>query len=88
MPVTKSAKKSLRRDKRRKIRNLARKKTVKNILKEADRLIAEGKKEKAKEFLPKVYKAIDKAVKKGIIKKNTASRKKAKASMAVSKPRQ
>lgn len=33
----------------------------------------------AKELLPKVYKAIDKAAKRGIIKKNTASRKKSNA---------
>ena len=37
----------------------------------------------AQELLPKVYKSIDKAQKRGVIKKNTAARKKSRASALV-----
>ena len=50
---------------------------MRGLLKEAKTLIVKKKAEAAKELLPKIYKSLDKAAKKGVIKKNTASRKKA-----------
>lgn len=49
---------------------------MKELVKQFKELIAGGKKSEAQSLLSKVYKAIDKAAKRGVIKKNTASRKK------------
>jgi len=76
MPITKSAKKSLRQNKRRKARNLFKKRSYKDVSKKIIKLIKEKKRKEAKELLPKAYKAIDKATKSGILKKNTGARKK------------
>lgn len=76
MPITKSAKKALRQALKRRKGNLAYKKTLKNLVKEAKALFSQNKKEEAKKLLPKIYKALDKAAKAGVIKKNTASRRK------------
>lgn len=85
MPIKKSAKKALRQDKARKIRNLDYKKKIKLALKEARVLISQDKIKEAVELLPRIYKALDKAAKKGVIKKNTASRKKSRISKAIRK---
>ena len=49
---------------------------MKESIKNIDNLLKDNKKEKAKKLIPSAYKAIDKAAKRGIIKKNTASRRK------------
>jgi len=85
MPITKSAKKALRQSKKRRQRNLRRLKAMRNILKNIRKLVLENKKKEAKELLPKAYKAIDKAAKAGVIKKNTASRKKSRLTKLVNK---
>jgi len=71
MAITKSAKKALRQSKRRKIFNDRRTRTMRDVI----RLLRtpEGK---TAENLRLAYKAIDKAAKTGVLKKNTASRKK------------
>ena len=76
MPIKKSAKKALRQSKRRGLANLKRKNEAKNIVKKISKLINAKKNEEAKKLIPLAYKAIDKAAKKGVIKKNSASRKK------------
>jgi len=76
MPIKKSAKKALRQSERRRIRNLQRKRKIKNLLKEVKILVSQKKQEEAKKLLPQVYKLLDKAAKIGLIKKNTAARKK------------
>lgn len=76
MPITKSAKKSLRQSKGRKKRNLQRKKKIKNLVKEIRNLVAQKKITEGKKLLPQLYQALDKAAKVKTIKKNTASRKK------------
>lgn len=76
MPITKSAKKALRKSLGKRTRNLQKTRKLKNLLKEVKFLIAEKKIEEAKKLLPQVYKLLDKATKTGLIKKNTASRKK------------
>lgn len=65
--------------------NIQEKQKMKKILKEMASLISGKKKEEAKKILPQVYKALDKATKSGLIKKNTASRKKSRITKAVFK---
>lgn len=67
MPVTKSAKKKLRKDKKRTKANLLLEKAYKKAIKKL-------KKIKTKEALKEAYSKIDKAVKKGVIHKNKAAR--------------
>jgi|APSaa5957512535_1039671.scaffolds.fasta_scaffold544501_1 small subunit ribosomal protein S20 len=76
MPISASAKKSLRVSERKRLFNDRRRKTMRLITKEITDLAKEGKFSEAKKLLPNAYKAIDKAEKRGILKKNTASRKK------------
>lgn len=85
MPITKSAKRALRKSLKRKERNLEWKRKIKNAFKEIKKLIAEKKIEEAKNFLPKVYKILDKAAKIGVIKERKADRIKSKISKAISK---
>lgn len=84
-PITKSAKKALRQNKKRRVQNIRRKKAFKDIIKNIRKLALENKKKEAEKLLPKAYKAIDKAVKTGIIKKNTAARKKSRLTKLVNK---
>ncbi len=76
MPIKKSAKKALRQSKRRGLANLKRKDAAKGAIKKIKKLIAAKKTEEAKKLIPLAYKAIDKAAKTGVIKKNAANRKK------------
>jgi len=85
MPITKSAKKALRQNITKKKRNLKRKKTIKDLKKKVDALIAENNKKEAEKLLPSLYKALDKAAKKGTIKKNTASRRKSRITKAINR---
>jgi len=85
MPITKSAKKALRQNVKRRVRNLVYKKKMKAIIKEARVLVLEKKIEEVKKLLPQVYKILDKAAKVGVIKKNNASRKKSRIAKLVNK---
>jgi ribosomal protein S20 len=76
MPISASAKKSLRVSHRKRVINDRRRKALKESVKEITKLVKAGKKDEAKKLLPKAYKAIDKANKRGVIQSNTASRKK------------
>ena len=49
---------------------------MQSVIKEYKKLIAAKKIEEAKKLIPDLQRAIDKATKRGLIKKNTASRKK------------
>mgnify|MGYP006302517031 CR=1 FL=1 len=85
MPITKSAKKALRQNKTNRQRNLAYKDKIKGLVKKTDSLIAEKKQEEAKGLLPQLYKALDKAAKRGVIKKNAASRKKSRLTKKIAR---
>jgi len=85
MPITKSVKKTLRQSLKRKARNLVYKRKIKSLLKEAKNLVSKKRTEEAKKLLPKIYKMLDKAAKVGIIKKNTAARKKSRITKFVNK---
>lgn len=78
MPITKSASKALRQSRRRYQRNLKIKSKMKSLIKDFKKFVVENKIEEAKKFLPQIVQVIDKTAKRGIIKKNTASRKKSK----------
>ncbi|MBP6856764.1 MAG: 30S ribosomal protein S20 [Candidatus Pacebacteria bacterium] len=80
MPITKSAKRALRGSLRKKASNDRQKKAMKDTIKKVERLVKEKKVDEAKKLLPSVYQVIDKTAKKGIIKKNNASRKKSRMS--------
>jgi small subunit ribosomal protein S20 len=80
MPITKSAKKALRGSLVKKSRNDRNKKNIKETVKKIEKLVKEKNKVDAKKLLPVAYSVIDKAAKRGVIKKNTASRKKARLS--------
>ena len=76
MPIKKSAKKYLRASTKRAGQNLNIKKNFKVVVKKFSELVKAGKSDDAKKMMPAVQKALDKAAKVGVIKKNTASRKK------------
>lgn len=76
MPITSSAKKALRSSKTKRTFNLHRKDEMQDVVKEYKKLVLAKKDKEANALIPKLQKAIDKAEKRGIIKKNTASRKK------------
>ncbi|MEX2340832.1 MAG: 30S ribosomal protein S20 [Candidatus Paceibacterota bacterium] len=85
MAITKGAKKAHRASLRKRVFNVRRKNTMNDTVKEVRKLVAGGKKEEATKALSSAYKAIDKASKRGVIKKNTANRKKSRLTAAVTK---
>lgn len=80
MPITKSAKKALRGSLVKKATNDRNKKNIKEAIKKIEKLVKEKNNAEAKKLLPIAYSTIDKAAKRGVIKKNTASRKKSRLS--------
>lgn len=85
MPITRSAKKAHRASLRKREFNLVRKDQAGKAIKSLKKLIASGDKKAAQALIPQVQKALDKAVKSKTLKKNTASRKKARLSKLVKK---
>jgi len=84
-PITKSAKKALRQTQQKRSKNLLYKNKIKKLLKRVKNLVSQKKLEEAKKLLPQIYKALDKAVKTEVIKKNTASRKKSRIVKLINK---
>lgn len=74
MPNTESAKKALRQNIARRLRNLKQKETYKSAIKDFRRLISSKKLDEAKAYFAQVHKTLDKAAKTHVIKKNKASR--------------
>lgn len=85
MAITKSAKKAARQSIKRKAINLVYKDKLKSLIKETRSLVLAKKIEEAKNVLPKLYEALDKAAKRGVIKKNAASRKKSRLTKLVAR---
>ena len=83
MAITSSAKKAIGVAKRRGVFNARRKKELKDSLKDMSKLIEAGNQKDAVALLPRVYKAIDKAAKRGVLKANTASRTKSRISKRI-----
>lgn len=78
MAVTTSARRAIRVSARKRILNLRRLKAMRDSAKGVRLHVAAGKKKDAEAELRAAYKAIDKALKRGILKKNTAARRKSK----------
>lgn len=79
MPITKSAKKAVRGSLRKKALNDQRKKAMKEIIKKIEKL-SKTDKAGALKMLSQAFQVIDKAAKRGVIKKNNASNKKSRLS--------
>lgn len=82
MPITQSAKKAVRGSLRKKAFNDRRNRAMKEVIKKIEK-ISKSDKAEATKMLSSAYAAIDKAAKKGVIKKNNASRKKARLTRLV-----
>jgi len=85
MAITKSAKKAARQSETRKVQNLAYKNNIKKLIKEARLLVSGNKVAEAQKLLPSIYKALDKAAKVGVIKKNNAGRRKSRLTKLIEK---
>ncbi len=78
MAITTSAKKAHRASLRKRVFNVRRKRALHSAVKDA-------RSSMSTESLAKAYQAIDKAAKRGVIKKNTAARKKSRLAKAIAK---
>lgn len=85
MAITKGAKKANRSSQRKRVFNTRRKNAMSDSVKEVKKLITSGAKDEAAQALSRAYQAIDKAKKNGVIKANTASRKKARLAASLKK---
>jgi len=57
---------------------------MRKLIKEANTLLSNKNIEEVEKMLPRIYKAIDKAAKRGVIKKNAASRRKSRMAKKIS----
>ena len=85
MPNIKSAKKRVELSKISNARNKMYKSTLKSTLKKFDTAVAEGDREKADSAYKAAVKTIDESVKKGILHKNNAARKKSNITLKMNK---
>tara|TARA_B100000378_G_C17855614_1_gene346688 strand:- start:391 stop:645 length:255 start_codon:yes stop_codon:yes gene_type:complete len=84
MAITKSAKKRIKSSEKKRVFNTRRSREMKEQIKSFTNAIGKGSKDEAEKMLPKVFKAIDKAAKRGVIKENNAARKKSRLSKKLS----
>lgn len=80
MAITSSAKRAIRVSARKREFNVFRRDAISDTVKNFKKLTAAGKKEEAAALLSKAYQALDKGAKRGVIKPNTAARKKSRLS--------
>jgi small subunit ribosomal protein S20 len=85
MAITRGAKKAHRASLKKRIFNIRRKVVLHDEVKSFQDNLKAGKTKEAQALLPTVYKAIDKAAKRGVIKANTASRKKSRLTIQLAK---
>jgi len=83
MPITKGAHKANRASLRKRVYNVRRKSEMSDVVKQLRKHVAAGEVKEAQAMLSTAYKAIDKAAKRGVIKDNTADRKKSRLSAAI-----
>jgi small subunit ribosomal protein S20 len=88
MPRRRTSLKAQRQDKRRRLRNLKIKREIKKAVKKFHGFLSQKNSTEAKALLPALFSKLDKATKKGIIKKNNAARKKSYLSRALLKTTQ
>lgn len=83
MAITSSAKKAIRSSAKKRVFNLRRRNALADATKAVMKAVAVKDASGAAKLLPSAYKAIDKAMKNGVIKKNTAARKKSRLALAI-----
>jgi small subunit ribosomal protein S20 len=83
MPNIQAAKKSVRKDKKRRLNNLAIASELKTLIKKLNSLISAKKSAEASNMLSLVMSKLDKAAKKGVIKPKNADRKKSRLSSKI-----
>ncbi|MFZ3043958.1 MAG: 30S ribosomal protein S20 [Minisyncoccia bacterium] len=85
MAITSSAKKAIRSSARKHVFNMRRRKALGDTTKLLTKALAAKDVKTAEGLLAAAYKAIDKAKKRGVIKGNTADRKKSRLALAIKK---
>jgi len=75
LPIKRSAYKELEKSKTRHLKNISAESELKTLAKKFEKLLSEKKTDEAKKNIGYLVSKMDKAASKGIIKKNTASRK-------------
>ena len=87
MAITSSAKRAIRSSARKHVFNLRRKDALRDATKSLLKALATKDVMGAEKLLPSAYAAIDKARKRGVIKSNTADRKKSRLALAIKRAR-
>ncbi len=87
MAITSSAKKAIRSSAKKHIFNVRRKEALHDVAKSLLKALSKNDVAGAEKLLPLAYQAIDKAMKRGVIKKNTAARKKSRLARALKRAR-
>ena len=85
MAITRNAKRAIRGSERKRVVNDTLRRTMREAVKTVRTDVAKGDKKVIATDLALAFKALDKAAKKGTIKKGTANRKKARLAKAVAK---
>lgn len=85
MAITSSAKKAIRSSDKKRVFNLRRKNVLHDTTKSLTKALVAKDVKGAEKMLPAAYAAIDKAAKRGVIKANTADRKKSRLALAIKK---
>ena len=88
MAITSSAKKAIRSSEKKHVFNLRKKNALHDTSKSLTKHLAAKDVKGAEALLSSAYKAIDKAKKTGVIKPNTAARKKSRLARAIAKAKQ
>ena len=76
MAITKNAKKAERASQNKRVYNIRKKVILHDAVKSFRTEVGKGNTKEAEALLPAVFKALDKSAKKGVIKDNTADRRK------------
>ena len=87
MAITSSAKKAIRSSAKKHVFNLRRKGALYDATKALTKALAAKNVTEAEKLLPAAYAAIDKACKRGVIKGNTANRKKSRLASTIKRSR-
>lgn len=85
MAITSSAKKAARSSARKRVFNLRRKDAMRDTTKSLMKALSAKDVKAAEKLLPEAFSSIDKAKKRGVIKANTAARKKSRIASAIAK---
>jgi small subunit ribosomal protein S20 len=83
MAITSSAKKAIRSSAKKRVFNLRRKDAMKDTTKSLTKALVAKDVAGAEKLLPSAFATIDKAKKRGVIKANTAARKKSRLALAI-----